>query len=105
MLHREQLCQHLHPLRSRNGLFHSAITFQDRAVLQSRGAKPKTKVLCLPVLRADETSEAGTGTIVEEFLYLGGFISSPASSVESVESTWYRLPYVAHERVMYESST
>ena len=57
--------------------------FQNRAVLQSRGAKPKSKVLCLPVSRADETSKAGTGIIVEEFLHLGGFISSPASSVES----------------------
>ena len=74
--------------RSKGGLYHSAYTFQSRAVTLMWRNRPKNKVLCLPAAIDDERTKAGTGAIVKKFFRLSDLIipANPADIMSRGET-------------------
>jgi hypothetical protein len=72
-------------------LYDSAYTYQQRAVQEIRGPRPKAKLLVLPVAKDDETTKKGIGATMLTLWNCSGLLSK-AKEPESDGIAWKAAP-------------
>ena len=71
-----QIKSKLNPRRNQDGLLYQSFNFQRKVVQCYRGEKSKSKVLCLPLLSDNLTTNKGTINVILEIL-INGYLLIP----------------------------
>ena len=102
--------------RKFDGVLFKASSFQRNTVLCYRNLRPKAKLLCMPILPDDPTTNRGTASVILKILHLGGLLvpnhdvstsnNSPMIAPKNVDGKYLFVvgDGFSHERWRYYST-